>query len=243
MKKKQTKSLIERKLAKLSGGRILDVATGDGGFIGKLIDAFADYDEAIGVDITDKNFEEAEKKFEKDRVSFMKADAADLHLFNDDSFDTVSIAAGLHHLPDIQAVIREMKRVLKPGGILIIREMFCDNLKEKQLSDVYLHHWSAKIDRLLGISHNSTLKKQEIIDIVENLGLTAYEAGEYNCRDCDPEKDGKMERELKDIDKDVAKVKGLPQYEELKTEGEQIRQRILINGYACATMLDVIGIK
>lgn len=243
MSKNQTESLIETRLAKLSGGKILDVATGDGEFIQRLLKIFADYDNAIGVDITDKHFEKAREKFAKDRVRFMKADAADLKSFKDDSFDTVAMAAGLHHLPDINAVVREMVRVLKPGGFIIIREMFCDNLSDKQKSSDSLHHWAAKIDRLLGISHNPTLKKQEIIDIVEGLNLSSYESGEYNCHECDPEKDGKMERELEEIDKTVARAEGLPEYEELKAEGEQIRRYILKNGFACATMLDVIGIK
>jgi len=243
VKETRDMNLIEKKLAKLSGGKILDVATGDGGFIRKLIEAFEDYKEVIGIDITDKDFEKAGKNFEKDRVNFATMDAANLLSINDNSFDTVSICAGFHHLPDIQAVVDEMKRVLRPGGLFIVREMFCDNQSEKQLSHVDLHHWVAKIDRLQGISHNPTLTKQGIIDIIDGLGLKAYETGEYVCRDCDPEKDGKMQRELEEIDKDLAKAEGYPEYEELKVEGEQIRQRILKNGYACATMLDVIGIK
>jgi len=234
--------ILEKKLRTLSGGKILDVATGDGSFIRKLIDAFKDYDEAIGVDISDKHFEEARKDFKKDRVSFRKTDGADLP-FDDDSFDAVAISAGLHHLPDIISVLLEMKRVLKPGGRFIVREMFCDNQSEKQLSDVYMHHWGAKISRIEGESHNPTMKKQEIIDLIDSLGLKEYETGEYFCRDCDPEKDGKMEQELADIDNELAKVEGHPDYDSLKEEGEQVRQWILKNGYACATNLDVVGVK
>jgi ubiquinone/menaquinone biosynthesis C-methylase UbiE len=234
--------MLEEKLGELAGGKMLDMATGDGGFIRKLIDAFRDYDEVIAIDISDKHFEEARKDFEKDRVDFRKMDGASLP-YADDSFDTVAMSAGLHHLPDIMSILFEMKRVLKPGGFFIVREMFCDHQSEKQLSDVYLHHWAAKISRIEGESHNPTLKKQEIQELIDSLGLKEYETGEYICRDCDPEKDGKMERELADIDKDLVKVEGHPQYDSLKDEGEQIRQRILKNGFACATNLDVIGIK
>jgi SAM-dependent methyltransferase len=233
---------LEKKLRRLSGGKILDVATGGGSFIRRLIDAFKDYDEAIGVDVSDKDFEEGRKSFEKDRVSFEKTDGANLP-YDNDTFDTVAISAGLHHLPDIESVLREMKRVLKPGGRFIVREMFCDNQSVKQLSDVYLHHWAAKISRIEGKSHNPTLKKQQIIDLIDDLRLREYETGEFICRECDPEKDGKMERELADIDKELTKVEGHPQYDSLKEEGEQVRQRILKNGFACATNVDVIGIK
>ena len=233
---------FEKKLRNLSGGKILDVATASGGFIRKLIDVFEDYDEVIGIDISDERFEEGRNDFKKDRVSFKKMDGANLP-YEDDTFDTVAISAGLHHLPDIKSVLLEMKRVLKPGGRFIVREMFCDHQSEKQLSDVYLHHWAARINRIEGKSHNSTMKRQEIIDLIDGLGLQEYETGEFVCHECDPEKDGKMERELADIDKDLAKVEGHPQYDSLKEEAEQVRQRILKNGYACATNLDVIGIK
>jgi SAM-dependent methyltransferase len=153
------------------------------------------------------------------------------------------MCAGFHHLPEIEPVLYEMKRVLKPGGLFIVREMFCDHQSKKQLSDVYNHHWSAKIGRLTGKSHNSTLKRQEIIDLIESLDLKEYKTKNYTCHECDPEKDGKMQDELDDIDKQLAKVEGHPQYDELKEEGELIRQRILKNGFACATELDVIGIK
>jgi SAM-dependent methyltransferase len=235
-------NILEKKLRTLSGGKMLDVATGDGDFIRKLLDAFKDYDEVIGIDISDEDFEEARKDFEKDRVSFRKMDGANLP-YIDDSFDTVAMSAGLHHLPDIKSVLLEMKRVLKPGGRFIIREMFCDDQSEKQLSDVYLHRWAAKISCIMGKLHNPTLKKQEIKDLIDSLGLNEYETGEYICHECNPEKDGKMERELADIDKELTKVEGHPQYDALKEEGEQIRQRILKNGFACATNLDVIGIK
>jgi hypothetical protein len=87
------------------------------------------------------------------------------------------------------------------------------------------------------------MKRQEIIDLIDGLGLREYETGDFVCHECDPEKDGKMKRELADIDKELAKVEGHAQYASLKEEGEQIRQRILKNGFACATNLDVIGIK
>lgn len=235
-------NILEKRLRTISGGKILDVATGNGGFIRKLIDGFKDYDEVIGIDISDKDFEEGRNDFKNDRVSFRKLDGANLP-YEDDTFDTVAISAGLHHLPDIKSVLFEMTRVLKPGGRFIVREMFRDHQSKKQLSDVYLHHWAAKISRIEGESHNPTMKKQEIIGLIDGLGLREYETGEFVCHDCDPEKDGKMERELADIDKELAKVEGHRRYASLKKEGERIRQRILKNGFACASNLDVIGIK
>jgi ubiquinone/menaquinone biosynthesis C-methylase UbiE len=240
IERQESMQFLDQKLGTESGGIILDVATQDGEFIRKLINAFKNYDKAIGIDISGEKFNGAKEEFKGDRVSFKVMDGGNL-LFANDSFDTVSMSAGLHHLSDINAVLDEMKRVLKPGGFFIIREQFCDNQTEKQMSDVLLHHWGAKIGRMIGKTHNSTLKKHEIIKIVEKLNLGDFEVQEYVCRECDPEKDGKMTDELASIDEELSKIENHPGYDELRKEGEQLRQRIMKTGFACATHLDIIG--
>jgi len=233
---------LDQKLGGISGGKILDVATQDGEFIRKLLNAFKNYDEAIGIDVSEKQFIKAKEDFKGDRVSFKMMDGGSL-LFADEAFDTVSICCGLHHLPDVRAVLGEMKRVLKPEGLFIIREQFCDNQTDKQMSDVLLHHWCAKISRMIGETHNSTFEKHEIIEFIEKINLSDFETQEYFCRECDPEKDGKMADELADIDKELSKIEKYPGYDELKKEGEKIRHHIMTNGFACATFLDIIGFK
>jgi ubiquinone/menaquinone biosynthesis C-methylase UbiE len=42
--------------------------------------------------------------------------------FADDRFDRVLAVNSLHHWPDREADLREVKRVLKPGGVLVIAE-------------------------------------------------------------------------------------------------------------------------
>ena len=55
-------------------------------------------------------------------ASFRTGDATDLP-FEDDSFDIAHCHAVLMHVPDTQAALAEVKRVLKPGGMLSTREM------------------------------------------------------------------------------------------------------------------------
>jgi demethylmenaquinone methyltransferase/2-methoxy-6-polyprenyl-1,4-benzoquinol methylase len=55
------------------------------------------------------------------RVDLYEGDALALP-FDDNSFDAVTIAFGLRNLPDYGAGVREMSRVLKPGGRLLILE-------------------------------------------------------------------------------------------------------------------------
>jgi ubiquinone/menaquinone biosynthesis C-methylase UbiE len=53
--------------------------------------------------------------------------------FPDDTFDIVYAANLLHHLPDANAALREMHRVLKPGG----KACFWDPLKHNPIINVY----------------------------------------------------------------------------------------------------------
>ena len=233
---------LKSRLSNSSGGKILDVATRRGGFVEDLIGAFKDYNSIIGIDISDEEFAKARDKYKDARVEFMVMDARKL-TFAGNTFDTVAMANGLHHMEDITAALSEMKRVLKPGGVFIIYEVFSGHQNEKQLSDILRHHFAIKIDRLKGEMHNFTLPRQEIIDYIDALKLSRYEAHDYHCTKCDPESEDKMAMHIKDIDDSLAEIKGYPEYDELKLEAEKLKQRFRTVGYECATNLIIIGNK
>jgi SAM-dependent methyltransferase len=100
--------------------------------------------------------------------------------FESGSIDVVSLSNTLHHLPNKEKVLSEIKRVLKPRGIVLINEMICDNQSEKQLSHVELHHFQGEIDTLLGICHNSTYTLKELVQIVNNAGFERVQMFQYN---------------------------------------------------------------
>ena len=70
-----------------------------------------------GIDLTDAAVELARKRFQVSGLKgeFRVADAERLD-FPDASFDLVYSHGVLHHTPDIEAAVREIHRVLKPGG-------------------------------------------------------------------------------------------------------------------------------
>ena len=234
--------LLKKKLSGKSGGDILDVATQAGDFIIQLKEAFKDYNKAVGIDISDKDFKKARETFKDDPVEFIIMDGANLE-FDEATFDTVGVCAGLHHMDNISGVLSEMKRALKPGRLFVLREMFRDNQNEKQITDVMQHDWYAKISRLLGKKHNPSLTKQAIIDYVESLGLKRLEMAEGKCDKCPRSLGQTVEKEIAEMDEDLEKVKGYPQYDELKIDRDKIVERIKTIGIACASHLDIIGIK
>jgi ubiquinone/menaquinone biosynthesis C-methylase UbiE len=108
-----TTVVIDPMLAALEvrpGGRLLDVCCGPGYVAGA---AAARGLQAVGVDITPAMVEEARRRFPA--AEFREADAEELG-FPDASFDAVTCAFGLLHVPDARRAIAEAFRVLVPGG-------------------------------------------------------------------------------------------------------------------------------
>ncbi len=107
---------------------ILDVCTGTG----DLALAFAKRSEGpvLGTDFAHEMLVHATRKEqhasksrppERPRVSFLEADTQQLP-FDDDVFQIVSVAFGLRNVADTAAGLREMTRVCRPGGRVMVLE-------------------------------------------------------------------------------------------------------------------------
>ena len=111
-------------LACIPGGRILDVATGNGNFVSFLLEGLPAFDEIVGIDTSEKAGTAFNETFkDQPHVRFEKMDAAKMD-FPKASFDIVCISNSLHHMSDPEPVLDEMKRVLKPGGHFFVAEMY-----------------------------------------------------------------------------------------------------------------------
>ena len=251
---------IASRLGSVTGGRILDVATAGGGFIDTLMKTLKDYDSFVGIDYypsaaSRKEMESARKRFEGKPVRFFEMNAEDLK-FEDGSFDTVCISHSLHHLANIGKVLSEMKRVLKKGGNFILQELYCDgNQTRAQKADELEHEWGARIDSLLGITHNKTLTKQRIKDIASGLNLRELEVFDsthpVDCLFCkrkheceDPKNQATLHNLIKEIDDTIKRIENYSDLEtrnRLKEEGERIKITIAESGSASASYLFIIG--
>ena len=76
------------------------------------------------------------------------ADALDLP-FATDEFDVVSVAFGLRNMGDYPLALREMYRVLKPGGRLFILDFSQPAPPFQTIYRLYLHHVLPKLAGLL----------------------------------------------------------------------------------------------
>jgi demethylmenaquinone methyltransferase/2-methoxy-6-polyprenyl-1,4-benzoquinol methylase len=106
--------------------QILDLATGSGDVLFALRDGLPAKTKIFGVDFCDPMLEEARTKRQakglKEKTNeFLLGDCLSLD-FPDESFDLVTISFGLRNLSNREKGLREMHRVLKPNGRLIVLE-------------------------------------------------------------------------------------------------------------------------
>lgn len=217
---------------------MLDVATGAGWFVGYLADGLADHDEIIGID-SDPGREAAFTEATRGRpgTGFEVRDALATG-YPDGSFDTVAVANSLHHFADPATVLREMLRVLRPGGRVIVFEMYRDGQEPPQMTHVELHHWWAAIDSRSGIIHRPTYARQELLDLVGALGLTDLTVTDVANPEDDPLDPDSIAEMREVIDRYLKRVGDDP---ELIARGHALRRRLEEVGIRGATSVCIVG--
>jgi len=95
-------------------GKVLEIGCGLGHLLGWLTDRY----QVTGSDINQWALDEARKNVPQGR--FLEQSAEDLGAFKDAEFAILIAKHVVEHLPNPEAAIREMSRVLQPGGLLIL---------------------------------------------------------------------------------------------------------------------------
>jgi ubiquinone/menaquinone biosynthesis C-methylase UbiE len=234
--------IFEQVLGDMAGGRVLDIATGRGGFINTLKRCLGSYTEIVGIDSYERAIRDARFSFVEADIHFLQMDAENL-AFRDQSFETVALAKSLHHLANIRPVLAEIVRALKPGGHLILCDMHRDAQTEPQRTDVYIHHWAAEVDTALGFCHNRTFTRQEIADLVENLGLRNIAHYDSANTDSDPRDPEAIGEKLEIIDRCLRRARETSDYHLFEQRGQALRQRLRDVGIQSEPVLLVVAQK
>ena len=139
---KYWRNYLVKKLSPRKPKTILDVATGTGDLAileaRKLKPATV-----VGADISEGMMKIGREKVEREQlqnvISFQKEDCMKLS-FADNTFDAVTAAFGIRNFQDLEAGLKEMYRVLQPGGTLCVIELTRPvSFPIKQLFTLYSH--------------------------------------------------------------------------------------------------------
>jgi len=103
--------------------RVLDICCGTGDLLLALESRAAAGGEVLGSDFCHPMLVAAQSKIarRRARASVFESDALSLPI-RDGSFDLISVAFGFRNLANYEAGLREMRRILRPGGMAAILE-------------------------------------------------------------------------------------------------------------------------
>jgi demethylmenaquinone methyltransferase/2-methoxy-6-polyprenyl-1,4-benzoquinol methylase len=105
--------------------KVIDLATGTGDLLLSLLAARPDITDAVGLDVAENMLALCRTKLHRrglaQRVELVQGDAAATP-FPDDTFDAATMGFGIRNMPDARQTLREIHRILKPGGTALILE-------------------------------------------------------------------------------------------------------------------------
>lgn len=107
-----------------NGAKALDVCCGTADWTIAMAEAVGTEGEVIGLDFSKNMLKIGEEKVKEQKlkqVTLVHGNAMELP-FPDNTFDYVTIGFGLRNVPDYLQVLKEMHRVVKPGGIAVCLE-------------------------------------------------------------------------------------------------------------------------
>ena len=133
------------------GGRALDVATGTGDLALELAQRVSPGGEVVATDFSERMLELARAKANARspgaaRVVIQSANALDLP-FDDGEFDAATVGFGARNFSDLERGLREMARVVRPGGRVVVLEI---TTPQKPPLSLFFELWFERIVPALG---------------------------------------------------------------------------------------------
>jgi len=221
--------------------KILDVGTGRGNFIDLIDYLYKDYEKIVGIDIMEKMVELAANHFEgNEKIKIVQRDILKTG-FPKEHFDIVCLSNSLHHLEEMKATFQAMEELVKPGGYLLFNEMMKDNLNARQISHRLIHHFSAKLDTEVGMLHNETYNRQEIVDnIKDNTSFEVVDFWDMIVPVTEPTQEETTQM-VRTVDALLMRLRDDKLIAKHKDEAEAIKKYIGEHGVEACTQLVVIA--
>lgn len=156
--------------ARSKGGKLLDVGCGTGFIIHLAADIF---DEIHGVDITPEMMSQVD--LSKGNIKLHEAPAEKLP-FQDASFDAATAYSFIDHLDDVSVMLREVARVLKPGGWAYI-DLAPNRLFWEALSNMPTDH-QGDLSDIVARERRMVLENAELVEAEYGLNAALFRSAE-----------------------------------------------------------------
>jgi demethylmenaquinone methyltransferase/2-methoxy-6-polyprenyl-1,4-benzoquinol methylase len=169
---------VARYLPEFSNQHVLDLATGTGDQLISIFEKSDRVKSGVGIDMAEKMLELGRPKLSKrdlDRaIQLQTGNAAEIP-FPEDTFHAVTISFGIRNVSDVPKSMREMRRVLKPGGRALILEFSLPG--NKILRRLYLFYFRHILPRIGGLISGDSYAYRYLNETVES-----FPYGEVFCR-------------------------------------------------------------
>jgi demethylmenaquinone methyltransferase / 2-methoxy-6-polyprenyl-1,4-benzoquinol methylase len=123
------------------GDRVLDAACGTGDLA--VADVRAGAGQVTGIDFSERMLERARRKAPE--IDWVQGDVLALP-FEDAAFDAATVGFGIRNVADVELALRELGRVLRPGGRLAVLEI----TQPRGALAVFYSFWFDRVVPLLG---------------------------------------------------------------------------------------------
>ncbi len=143
---------------------VLDLGTADGRMLNVIHQRYPAA-RCVGVEYTAELAEYAAEKFPSLEIIQGDCEALD---FPDQSFDVAIAAAVIEHVPDPDRMVREAKRVLRPGGIVVLTS-----------PDPFWEHVATMVGHLRRDQHHKVMNLRQLTELLRDEDLHVVRAEKF----------------------------------------------------------------